>query len=303
MPWKTTELSDFTKFLRTKHKRKGDKLVPSTIERYTDFMKKHWSALKAMDKLSLMIDYMNSKVKHTNSIVLYSSFKNLLIFLGASKEAQKKLETPRSSASALTSKRFLQTKVLSRGELKRIFTETTDLQTKFLISALYDTACRRSELLGLKLSDVKWNKDKADRDKTGIYCTFHVMGKGRKAREVNISKTSAVLLMQLVKELKLKLTDKVIVFIYMEDGEPYLDQARELYGRIRDTCSPIIGRSVHPHMFRHTFATHMADEGAGALDIAAYLGHEDIRTTQIYIEISSHRARLAFANYAKDILI
>jgi len=46
----------------------------------------------------------------------------------------------------------------------------------------------------------------------------------------------------------------------------------------------------------------MADEGADILDIAAYAGHEDIKTSQIYVEISSYRRKRAFKKYCSDIM-
>jgi site-specific recombinase XerD len=68
-------------------------------------------------------------------------------------------------------------------------------------------------------------------------------------------------------------------------GEPLL--TRSVYAMIRDTVSPIVGRRVHPHMLRHSFATRLYERGGDLVLIQNLMGHSSITTTTIYTHLST----------------
>jgi integrase len=295
-------IEDFERFLKKVKKKNGDKLLPVTIEKYLYFVKSYIDRFEPLqDDKDKLISLMNSIVSIRPSIVIYSSFRMYLIFLGIDQKSDeiKKLKSPPKSANSFTSKRFLQSKVLSRGELKRLFIEVDD-ETRLIFSFLYDTACRRKELLNITWGDFVFkNERQAEDDK--IYAEVNILGKGAKSRVVYIGKVTHDLLMS-IKKIGEK---KEKVFVFYKDNEkkiPYEGQEQQLYYLIINSCKKILGRHITPHAFRHTKLTHLADSGADVLGISRYAGHENIATSQIYIEISSHVGRMTFSQFSQDII-
>lgn len=299
------ELQAFEDFLVKKKKSNGDKLLDSTIERYLEWIGKYHKKVSVMKPDADMIEYINNEVFYVKSGVLHAAFKNYLQFRRADKKLIRELEKTEKNANAMTSVRFLQSKVLSRGELRRIMNEECPLQTKTIVSALYDTACRRSELLSIKWGDIQFRdpkKHSAD-IKAGLYASVSIIGKGKKSREVYLGSTTVTLLRKMNEEKKFEKQDPIFV-IYGEDTTtPLKRQDHALYELVHKQLDKILKRHVHPHCFRHTKATHLADNGADVLDIASYLGHSNIAATQIYIEISSFRGMKAYKEFSKDIML
>lgn len=298
-------LKQYENFLKKKRKTNGDVLLPSTIEKYCDWIEKHLNALNSCKDNKALIEYMNAQIQQSNSNVLTAAFVSYAQLNEFTPAELSEIKHCKVAASALTSQRFLQSKVLSRGELKRVMNEEKDVFDRAIISCLYDTACRRSELLNIKFGDISFKNPKNASHKkdidSGIYAEIQVMGKGKKARTVYLGATSAKLLVMLNDKFAFQKTDKVFL-IKQDDGTPYSYQQHELYKKIIGIGKEVLGRHIHPHCFRHTKATHMADTGADMLDIAAYLGHANPSTSAIYIEISAHRGKQAFSKFTKDIM-
>lgn len=297
---KKIDIDNYISFLKNVRKKNSDKLLPSTIERYCEFLNRHIDNIHKFNDFESLLNYMNFQVKQSRSIVLYSAFRNYLKCIDIEEEdVLNLLKTPQHNISALTSKRFLQSKVLSKEELKMIFSYTHNEMNKLLISMLYDTACRRDEIMKVRVCDIIIRTEEKDIN-NGIFASLKVTGKGMKKREVYLSNTTMELYKNYINNNGIKDKDKVFVF-RKKDGSVCLCQNDMLYKRMRKIGKQILQRHLHPHMFRHTKITHMADEGADILSLAAYAGHEKPSTTQIYVEISSHRAYYAFAEYSKDI--
>lgn len=290
-------MKNFHKFLTVVRKKNGDNLLPITIEKYVYFVQEYYEKFKKFDgKIEELIEYMNSIVKQRPSVVIYSAFRMFIIFLGVDKKDDllKKLKAPEGNASAFRSKRFLQSKVLSRGELKRIFNESND-EEKLIFSALYDTACRRHELCKVKYGDIVFRDDMDN-----IHAELNVLGKGSKSRVVYFSKTTCDLLKK-VKGVMDK--DDLVFVLYKKNGKPFKEQPQAMYDFIVNKTIKCIGRKMTPHCFRHTKLTHLADNGADVLGLQKYAGHDNISTIMIYLEISNRMGKITFENYSKDIVI
>jgi integrase len=300
---KNDAVRPFIKWLKQKHKTNGDKLVESTIERYTEWISKYIDELDRMKPDGSMIVYMNQEVFATRSSVLASAFKNYLLYRKAPKRLLLDIEKTEKRANAFTSIRFLQDKVLSRTELKRVMNQLDDLQLRAAFSFLYDTACRRAEMLNTRWGDIQFKHSITDAADIhdGLYASVTITGKGSKKREVYLGRTTVDLLREMRGNDKKNPVDKVFV-ITKKNGEAYKRQHHAFYDRVVRVSERILGRHIHPHCFRHTKLTHLADSGADLLSISAYAGHASTAVTQIYLHISSYRGRQAFKQYSKDIM-
>jgi len=140
-----------------------------------------------------------------------------------------------------------------------------NMEEKLLISMLYGLGLRISELSGLKLEDIKekW---------------VQVHGKGNKVRELPLLPEIHLLLTR-YREIK---HPKVYLF---EKGNAPMNSAQLRY--ILTKLFKAQGLKVTPHQLRHSFATHLLNNGARIADVSELLGHETMATTQVYTKLGS----------------
>ena len=149
-------------------------------------------------------------------------------------------------------------------------------RNKIIISMLYVTGLRVSELVNLKYGDINYDEG-----------YIRSIGKGNKEKIVYIGSLIHVILdnysNQIRKEI-LKGLQSDYVFCDSE-GEPLTRQT--IYNVIKHAAKKAdIKLNVSPHTLRHCFATHMLENGADIRSVQEMLGHKDISTTQIYLNIS-----------------
>jgi len=293
--------ADFEAWLGAKVKGNGDKLLPSTIERYVALTEPFFSLGEGLFDHDAVVK--RAQALCSSNSVLYFALKNLMEFLEYPDAVVASFKAPKSRAKASSSQRFLQSKVLARQEVRRLLEEIDDTLLLLAFRVLYDTACRRAELLSIRWKDIYWKSKSEPRDADflaqGIYAEVRLLGKGGKYRTVYFSKDTADAIRLAHLNDPWEPDDFLIRFSAQgANGRVLKDQANKLYKMLVKEAERIIGRHVHPHALRHTKLSHLADAGADILDIAAFAGHQDITVTKIYVEISAHRARLAFANYS-----
>lgn len=147
-----------------------------------------------------------------------------------------------------------------------------------VIELLYGSGLRVSELCGLEVNGVNVKAQ-----------SIVVMGKGSKERRVPVSEPSLVA----VKDW-LELRDEVVI----DAGEAAMFlNSRGKRLTPRDVRRLIDARSLaptHPHALRHTFATHLLDNGADLRAVQELLGHSDVATTQRYTHVSKERLKSAY---------
>jgi len=143
--------------------------------------------------------------------------------------------------------------------------EKANLEEKLLISMLYGLGLRISELSTLRLTDIKegW---------------VQVHGKGNKVRELPLLEGLQKLLSVYVKER----SPKTYLF---EKGNAPMNAAQLRY--ILSKLFKAQGLKVTPHQLRHSFATHLLNNGARISDVSELLGHETMATTQVYTKLGS----------------
>jgi len=139
------------------------------------------------------------------------------------------------------------------------------LEEKLLISMLYGLGLRISELSGLKLEDIKqgW---------------VQIHGKGNKIRELP-------LLDELYRIIILYVKDKNPKTYLFEKGNAPMNSAQLRY--LLTKLFKDVGIRVTPHQLRHSFATHLLNNGARIADVSELLGHETMATTQVYTKLGS----------------
>lgn len=160
-----------------------------------------------------------------------------------------------------------------------------NIRDKCIFELLYATGMRASEASNIKLKDI-------DKNTSSII----VIGKGNKERIVYFGELARDLLNKY-----LNVRDEFLV-----DGCEYLflnkngtQLKRESIGQIINKIinNSSIKHKISPHVLRHTFATHLLDNGADLRSVQELLGHENLRTTEIYTHVSNERLRAAYLKY------
>lgn len=169
--------------------------------------------------------------------------------------------------------------VLSIDEVKLMLNTARNNKHKTIILALYDLGLRREELLNIKWSDI----DSKSEIKTVKIC----QGKGKRDRIIPLTERLQHQLSLLWKE------NKSLGYVLNNEGKRY--SATSVYNVVK-YCSKSINKNVTPHTLRHTFATHLLNNGTDLRIIQALLGHEKSTTTEIYTHVST----LTFNNVKRN---
>jgi integrase/recombinase XerC len=140
-----------------------------------------------------------------------------------------------------------------------------NLEEKLLVSMLYGLGLRISELSELKLDSIKGS-------------WVNILGKGDKERELPLLDTLQKLIERYVKERN----PKKYLF---EKGNAPMNVAQLRY--IMTKLFKAAGIKASPHQLRHSFATHLLNNGARISDVSELLGHETMATTQVYTKLGS----------------
>ena len=161
-------------------------------------------------------------------------------------------------------------KVLSKNEIKRIFYETKNIKHKCILMLIYSAGLRRSELLNLKPTDIDSER-----------MVIHINGaKGKKDRISLLSDNLLQLLRQYYKEYR----PKEYLFVGQKGG---MYSAASVANILKKAASKAgIKKTVTPHMLRHSFATHLLEQGTDLRYIQELLGHSSSKTTEIYTHVS-----------------
>lgn len=182
-------------------------------------------------------------------------------------------------------------RVLSEDEVVRLLnqpdiTSAEGFRDRTMLEVLYATGMRVSELINLTLERVDLNMK-----------YIIAFGKGSKERIVPLGSVAAEFLQQYLETVRPKLTheDRNTNIVFLAFGGHELTRQRfwqiiRAYGR-----KAKINKALTPHILRHSFATHLLDNGADLRSVQELLGHSDISTTQIYTHLTNKRLRDIYA--------
>jgi integrase/recombinase XerC len=158
--------------------------------------------------------------------------------------------------------------------------KANELRDRAILELLYAAGLRVSEVVGIDMRDVDFD----DR-------TVRVFGKGSKERMVMIGEPAARTLLRYVRDGRSQLAQGAQTALFLNrDGGRLSQRAVQTMVRKYAVASGL-ERSVHPHLLRHTFATHMLEGGAELRVLQTLLGHSNVNTTQIYTHVTEAAKR------------
>ncbi|HBO55570.1 site-specific tyrosine recombinase XerD [Leuconostoc mesenteroides] len=182
--------------------------------------------------------------------------------------------------------------VLSIEEIDRLLQAPIEdtplgLRNRTLLEVMYATGLRVSELVNLKMSDLHLQ--------LGLIQT---LGKGDKERIIPIGEIAIDWLTRYFNESRIVLLkDKESPYVFLNDRGNQISRQGiwKIIKKLVTTAG--ITKDVSPHTLRHSFATHILENGADLRIVQELLGHADISTTQIYTHISKKRLREVYDEY------
>ena len=182
-------------------------------------------------------------------------------------------KTPMTGIKALKQPKAL-VKFVTETDINKVsFGDEADFATvrdHLLFELLYQTGMRQAELRGLKDGDI---------DKMGMQVKIH--GKRNKDRFVPLSREMIALINQYQILRDATFTDKADRLLLNDKGKEM--SPTYVYNKVHHLLEGVTTlQQKSPHVLRHTFATHLLDEGASLVAIQKLLGHQDLATTQIY---------------------
>lgn len=150
-------------------------------------------------------------------------------------------------------------------------------RNRAMLETLYGCGLRVSELVNLKISDIHAQEE-----------FLVITGKGNKQRLVPINGMALKHIDLYIKDIRSHIAIKKgnEDFVFLNKRGSKLSRVMVFYVIKECTCKAGIKKTISPHTFRHSFATHLIENGADLRAVQEMLGHESITTTEIYTHIS-----------------
>ncbi|MED3762544.1 tyrosine recombinase XerC [Ureibacillus sp. FSL K6-8385] len=174
-------------------------------------------------------------------------------------------------------------------ELEQLFAankgnDFKSIRNMALLELLYATGIRVSECVSIELDDIDFH-----------YSILRVMGKGRKERIVPFGQYAHEALLRYINEARpfiMKDKKHNRLFVNMRGGELTARGVRHILNEMIKNAS--LHTKIYPHMLRHTFATHLLNNGADLRTVQELLGHANLSSTQIYTHVTKEHLRSTY---------
>lgn len=270
------------KFIATK---RIEGLAESTLRRYYEinleliqFLRKPLDKISTYDlRFYLSLRKQNGNISNRSLDGMRRCYSSFFRWLSAEELIS------RNPCEALAQIKYRKTvkKPYSATEMEKMREACASIRDLALVDFLYSTGCRVSEVSRLDISDVDFDR---------MECT--VIGKGNKERIVYLSPVAGMHLQEYLQHRQ-----DVSEALFVGKGGKRLEKsgieaALKKIGKVAGV------ENVHPHRYRRTLATNLLDRGMNIQDVAAILGHADLKTTQIYCYISQSNVKTAYNKYA-----
>lgn len=262
----------------------------NTIDSYGDnllFLSNYYNKdLINLSKEDVRIFLDKSKLSPKSKAHYLSTFKSFykyLVFMGKlEKNPCDGLKAPRLEKKLPS--------YLTIEEVNKLFdirmTKPIDYRNKAMLEVLFATGLRISELTSLKLGQINFDE-----------CIIRVNGKGSKERIVPIHETALIYLKDYIYNYRsfLVKNDSDYVFLNKDGGKI----SRQGFFKILKslTAKSGIKKEISPHVLRHSFATHLLNNGADLRVIQELLGHENLETTEIYSHLQNKKIEEDYSNH------
>ena len=182
---------------------------------------------------------------------------------------------------------------LSEEDINRIIAcidNSTDIgkRNKCILEVLYGCGLRVSELIDLKISNINFKES-----------YIMVEGKGEKTRLVPLANTTAEFIRSYIHTVrnKTKINKKYEDTLFLNSRGTNMSRVIVFIIIKELTQKAGISKSISPHTFRHSFATHLLQNGADLRFIQEMLGHSSITTTQVYTHLKTEELRDVILNF------
>ena len=162
----------------------------------------------------------------------------------------------------------------------------SELRDKAMLETMYASGLRVSELLSLQLGNINFNEG-----------YLKIKGKGSKERIVPSGEFALDFINRYVTLVRPKYAKNRTKYLFLNrDGAPI---SRQYFWRQikKYALKANIDREISPHTLRHSFATHLLENGANLKEVQEMLGHTKIETTQIYTHVSTKRIISAYDKF------
>lgn len=279
-------IDDFIMYLKIERKLSENTLnsYEEDLMLFNEFIKKDLLKLKQKD----FVDYLTkNNFKPTSKNRKISAFRSFYKYLEINELIN---ENPTENLNNLKTNKKLP-KYLTEEEINKLLNfkcnTKYDYRNKAMIELMYATGMRVSELCDLKVSDV-------DLHNSLLRC----ITKGNKERIMPFGEIANIYLELYInnyRDLFLKKKKSEYLFLNNKGSKITrqgfyinLEQIKKVTG---------IKKDLNPHMIRHSFATHLLMHGADLRSVQELLGHEDIKTTQIYTHLSNKYLKESYKNF------
>lgn len=175
---------------------------------------------------------------------------------------------------------------LNKNEIERLFDEKkiieTDLLEKAILELFYSTGIRAAELRTLTMQNVSFDKN-----------TVKVTGKGNKIRIIPFGKKAEEALRDYMSIREIVNVNNLDLVFLNKRGKPLYEMfiyrlVKKNIGKISDI------KKKSPHVLRHSFATHLLENGADIMAIKDLLGHSSLSTTQVYTHVTPDKLKKVY---------
>ena len=262
------DLELFNKYLKENKITNINNIDYNTIRKYLSYLhEKKYEASSISRKISTLRTFFKYNLKEKN-------IKSNPMTLISNPKKEKKLP-----------------KYLNYEEMEKLLNsidieKKEDIRDKLIIELLYSTGIRVSELVNIKIKDIKIHENQ-----------INILGKGNKERIVLFGEKAKETILEYLKAYKEDFQGNINnqYLLINKKGKQLTTNKIELI--VKDVLKKsALKLNISPHTLRHTFATHLLDSGADLKSVQELLGHENLKTTAIYTHISNERLKHVFVN-------
>ena len=288
----------------------NNKIYVQELDNYKDYLKfqKNYSDYTILNYENDIVEYLGF-IQRENldfKTVEYSDLRFFLMYLKDEKKddntsINRKLSSLRGFYKYLANEGIVKSNVFSLvngpkrnkklphyfeyNELEELF-KVPDILTPIgqrdalLLEMLYATGVRVGELVHIKVKDIDLGRK-----------SILILGKGNKERFVTYGEYCEEALKRYLQDGYISLNHKNLDYLFLNQHGDALSERGVRYILDQLIQKTSIHKNISPHMIRHSFATHLLNEGCDLLTVQKLLGHESIKATQIYTHVTTDRLK------------